>query len=374
MPLSLRGVRHASSLTVRRQGSNGIEDISNQAKEASVVSRWSYLIQAAACTAAASAGADERAVYGPELEGFDYPFAVQRFSFPSQEQNVSMTFMDVVPERPSGRTIVLLHGKNFCAATWEATITTLTGAGYRVIAPDQIGFCKSTKPERYQYSFQQLAENTHALLASRGIARATIVGHSMGGMLAARYALMYPDAVEQLVLVDPLGLEDWKEKGVPYESVDRAYQVELATTYDSIKSYQLKFYYHGQWWPQYDRWVSMLAGLYAGPGRESVAWNQALTSDMIYTQPVVYEFGRITVKTLLLVGGLDRTAPGANRAPSEVAARLGNYPELARRAARTIPDAKLVEFPDLGHAPQIEAPEVFHKALLDGLSGRDSAK
>jgi pimeloyl-ACP methyl ester carboxylesterase len=66
-----------------------------------------------------------------------------------------------------------------------------------------------------------LAENTHALLMSRGIGRAIVVGHSMGGMLAARYALMYPDAVDELVLVDPLGLEDWKAEGVPYESVDR---------------------------------------------------------------------------------------------------------------------------------------------------------
>jgi pimeloyl-ACP methyl ester carboxylesterase len=334
------------------------------------VSRWSFLIQAAVCAAAAPAAADVRAVHGPEPEGLDYPFAVQRFSFPSQGEAMSMAFMDVAPDKPNGRTVVLLHGKNFTAATWEATITTLREAGYRVIAPDQIGFGKSTKPEHYQYSFQQLAENTHALLASRGIARATIVGHSMGGMLAARYALMYPDVVEQLVLVDPLGLEDWKAEGVPYESVDQAYQAELGTTFESMKAYQLKFYYHGQWKPQYDRWVSMFVGLYAGAGKEPMAWNQALTSDMIYTQPVIYEFGRIRVKSLLLIGALDRTAPGANRAPPDVAARLGNYPELARRAARTIPDAELVEFPGLGHAPQIESPDVFHKALLAGLAGR----
>jgi pimeloyl-ACP methyl ester carboxylesterase len=316
----------------------------------------------------APAKADQPGVYGPELEGFEYPFRTERFSFSSQGQTVSMTFIDVAAEKPNGRTVVLLHGKNFCAATWEATIKALVGAGYRVIAPDQIGFCKSTKPEHYQYSFQQLAENTHALLMSRGIGRAIVVGHSMGGMLAARYALMYPDAVDELVLVDPLGLEDWKAKGVPYESVDHAYQTELKTTFDSIKNYQLKFYYHGQWKPEYDRWVSMLAGMYAGPGKERLAWNQALALDMIFTQPVVYEFERIRVKTFLLIGDADRTAPGSNRAPPDVAARLGNYPELARRAAQAIPNARLIEFPKLGHAPQIEAPEAFHKALLAALA------
>ena len=321
---------------------------------------------ATACVAPARA--DQLRAYGLELEGFEYPFTTERFSFTSQNQTVSMIFMDVAPNKPNGRTVVLLHGKNFCAATWEATIKTLVDVGYRVIAPDQIGFCKSTKPEHYQYSFQQLAENTHALLMYRNVERSIVVGHSMGGMLAVRYALMYPDAVDELVLVDPLGLEDWKAEGVPYESVDSAYQTQLKTTFESIKKYQLKFYYNGQWKPEYDRWVSMLASMYVDPGKERIAWNQALTSDMIFTQPVMYEFEHIRVKTLLLIGDVDRTAPGSNRAPKEVAARLGNYPELARRAVRMIPDARLIEFPELGHAPQIEAPEVFHKALLGALA------
>ncbi len=82
---------------------------------------------------------------------------------------MTMRYIDVPPTAAAnGRTAVLLHGKNFCSATWEQTIRALSRAGYRVIAPDQIGFCKSTKPERYQYSFQALAENTHALLASLG--------------------------------------------------------------------------------------------------------------------------------------------------------------------------------------------------------------
>ena len=87
-----------------------------------------------------------------------------------------MAYMDVKPAAPNGGTVVLLHGKNFCAATWQDTIGALSEAGYRVIAPDQIGFCKSTKPAHYQYSFQQLAGNTHALLASLGIGHAPSSG------------------------------------------------------------------------------------------------------------------------------------------------------------------------------------------------------
>jgi pimeloyl-ACP methyl ester carboxylesterase len=324
-------------------------------------------VSLASCTSPASA----QEAYGRQLEGFTYPHPIQRFDFTSQGKALSMAFMEVAAKgTPNGRTVVLLHGKNFCGATWEQTIEVLTKAGYRVIVPDQIGFCASSKPEGYQFSLNQLAANTHALLASRGIERATIIGHSMGGMLAARYAISYPQAVEQLVLVNPIGLEDWQAAGVPYATIDQLYQTELKTSFDSIKAYQQKFYYDGNWKPEYDRWVSMQAGMYAGPGKAIVALNQAQTSDMIFTQPVVHEFGRIKAPTLLLIGGKDRTAPGANRAPKEVAEKLGNYPDLGKRTAKAIPNATLVEFPELGHSPQVEAPDRFHDALLRGLASR----
>jgi len=309
--------------------------------------------------------------YGGELQGFEYPHPRQAHAFDSQRQSLSMAYMDVRPSGPgNGRTAVLLHGKNFCGPTWADTITVLVEAGWRVIAPDQVGFCGSTKPRGYQFSFAQLAANTHGLLEQLGVGRAVLIGHSMGGMLATRYALQYPGAVEQLVLVNPIGLEDWQAAGVPYATIDTMAGNERTTTFDSIKAYQLKFYYDGQWAPRYDRWVDMLAGMYAGPDREIVAWNQAQTSEMVFTQPVVHEFPELRVPTLLMIGGKDRTAPGANRAPEAVAATLGNYPVLGRKAAAAIPGAQLVEFPALGHSPQVEAPDEFHAALLQRLSPR----
>jgi pimeloyl-ACP methyl ester carboxylesterase len=307
-------------------------------------------------------------VYGPELEGFDYPYPVGRFAISSQRQIVRMAYMDVAPKNPNGRTVVLLHGKNFCSATWKESIDVLTDAGYRVIAPDQIGFCKSTKPARYQYTFQQLARNTHALLQSLGVKKATLVAHSTGGMIAVRYALMYPDETQQLVLVDPIGLEDWKAKGVPSISIDDWYARELKTSAEGIRKYEQSTYYAGRWSARYEPWVQMLAGMNRGPGKEGVAWNSALLYDMIYTQPVLYEFGNIKVPTLLMIGDKDTTAVGRDFAPPEVQQTLGHYPELARRAVEAIPGAKLVEFPDSGHAPQMQEPQAFHRALLDGLA------
>jgi pimeloyl-ACP methyl ester carboxylesterase len=315
---------------------------------------------------AAAAGADEPA-YGPELEGFDYAFPVQRFELESQRQKLHMSYLDIRPRASNGRTVVLLHGKNFCAGTWESTIRELTQAGYRVIAPDQIGFCKSSKPERYQYSFQQLAANTRALLDHLGVQRVTMLGHSTGGMLAVRYALLHPQQVEQLVLVNPIGLEDWKAVGVPWRSIDDWYARELKTTAASIRQYEQATYYAGQWQPEYERWVQMLAGMYRGRGKEIVAWSSALLYDMIFTQPVLYEFDRIQAPTLLMIGQKDNTAIGKDAAPSELRKKLGDYPRLGKEAARRFPHATLVEFPELGHAPQIQDPVQFHEALLKGL-------
>lgn len=317
----------------------------------------------------ASASAAEPVRYGGELQGFAYPHPRQQFALQSQGQALTMAYMDVAPTAASnGRTAVLLHGKNFCGATWADTLQVLTGAGYRVIAPDQVGFCGSSKPRGYQFSFAQLASHTQALLQSLQVDRVTLVGHSMGGMLAVRFALMHPQAVEQLVLVNPIGLEDWQAEGVPYASIDTLLAGERKTSADSIKAYQLKYYYNGQWAPRYDRWVEMLAGMYAGPDGEVVALNQAQTSEMLFTQPVVHELPRLRMPTVLIIGGKDRTAPGANRAPPELAARLGDYPVLGQRAADAIPGARLVSFPELGHSPQVEAPAVFHAALLRELA------
>ncbi len=77
--------------------------------------------------------------------------------------------------------------------------------------------------------------------------------------------------------------------------------------------------------------------MYRGKGRESVAWNSALTYDMIFTQPVVYELDRLQMPTLLLIGEKDNTAIGKDAAPAELKARLGNYAQLGKDAARRIP-------------------------------------
>ena len=333
------------------------------------VATLAALAALAVSTAGAPAlAATAAATYGPQLEGFAYPHPLHYYAFTSQGRNLQMAYMDVAPTaNANGKTAVLLHGKNFCGATWEDSIKALSAAGYRVVAPDQIGFCASSKPENYQYSFQQLAANTDALLKSIGVKQAAMIGHSTGGMLATRYALMYPEAVSRLVMVNPIGLEDWKALGVPARSVDQWYERELKMTADSVRTYEKSTYYVGRWKPEYERWVDMLAGMNAGPGKKVVAWNSALIYDMIYTQPVVYEFPLLKVPTSLMIGDADTTAIGSDIAPPAVKARIGKYAVLGKQVIQQIPNGHLVEFKGMGHAPQMEDPAAFHRALLEEL-------
>lgn len=133
------------------------------------------------------------------MEGYDYPYPVTYLPLTIEGQDLRMAYMDVGPEGSgNGRTVVLLHGKNFFGAYWRDTINALAHDGYRVIVPDQIGFGKSSKPNIH-YSFHLLAVTTKKVLEAAGVSKVAVVGHSMGGMLATRFALMYPQMVTHLV-------------------------------------------------------------------------------------------------------------------------------------------------------------------------------
>lgn len=294
-----------------------------------------------------------------DLSTVEYPYPVTFHEFEAQGQKLRMAYMDVKAEKPNGKTVLLLHGKNFSASYWEKTIRDLRAAGYRVIAPDQIGFGKSTKPKDFQYSFHALGAWTADLMKARGIEHYSVIGHSMGGMLATRMALMYPEQIKNLALVNPIGLEDWR-KTVPYKSVDQNYQQELKSSPEKIRAYQTKAYYDGKWKPDYDASIANLAGWTLHKDYPVIARNSALQSEMIYTQPVVYEFSDLEMPTLLMLGTRDRTAPGAdNIADKTKREALGRYDLLGKKIAAMNPKIELMEVEGVGHLPQVEAYDTY---------------
>ncbi|MFI2616507.1 alpha/beta fold hydrolase [Streptomyces sp. NPDC018584] len=262
-----------------------------------------------AAGAAAVSGPGRHQPLGIAMEGFPSPFPVRFLRLVIEGEHVNMAYVDLAPRgEPSGRTVLLLHGKNFDGGAWEPTARALVAAGHRVVVPDQIGFGRSSKPALTNYSFELLASNTVTLLDRLGVERADVVGHSMGGMLAVHFALRHPARARKLVGI--------------------RYRVTLGA--------------------EHPRW----------------AMASALTYQMAYHQPVVADLPKLRLPVLLVVGQHDRTAIGKPYAAPEDRAKLGNYPVLGKRAAAAIPGARLVEFDDAGHLPHLERGARFEREVL----------
>lgn len=312
-----------------------------------------------------SASAQKSDTLSITLENVKYAYPVKYFPIHTEGQDIRMAYMDASPtQNANGRTVVLFHGKNFGGYYWTNVIKALTGRGFRVIVPDQIGFGKSSKPFIH-YSFHQLARWNKALLDTLGITKANILGHSMGGMLATRFALMYPQTTEKLLLENPIGLEDYRQF-VPYVSTEEQYQTELKSTAESVKKYYQSSYFTS-WKPEYDELVRIAAGITFSADYPRAAKVAAMTFTMIYEQPVVHEFQNITVPTILFIGKEDKTIVGKGLLSPQEQALHGQYKVLGKQIAARIPKAKLIEFEGCGHIPHLEVATEFIVALLGGL-------
>jgi pimeloyl-ACP methyl ester carboxylesterase len=292
-----------------------------------------------------------------------YPYPIHTVRLMLENKPVQMAYMDVKANTAGGKTALLLHGKNFNGYYWKAVIPILVNAGFRVIVPDQPGWGRSDKPDLH-YSFHLLATATRMLLDSLHIDKTVVIGHSMGGMLASRFTMLYPGRVDKLVLENPIGLEDYRRM-VPYQSLEKLYDTEKKATYESYKKYQQSYY--PAWKPDYEQYVQAQAGVLQSAQFNQVAWVNALTYQMIYEQPVCYEWDRMQVPTLLIIGQEDRTVVGKALLSDADQQRYGQYPALGKKTQQQIPGARLVELPGVGHIPHIQDTQAFQKHLLDFL-------
>ncbi|MET4114051.1 pimeloyl-ACP methyl ester carboxylesterase [Bradyrhizobium sp. JR1.5] len=318
-------------------------------------------------TSAHAADTAPREPYGVALEGFAYPYPVHLLPLTNDGEQLSMAYMDVPPAQPNGRTVVLLHGRNFPSSYWAPVIKMLSEAGFRVVVPDQIGFGKSSKPTG-ELHFDNLARNTIALLDHLKIDKAEIVAHSLGGMLGVRIARAYPDRVARLVLTAPIGLEDYRlyVPPTPTEKIIEAedkltadgYRKQLQTNYaiklpaEAITPFiDARFNIKGS--PDYPRWLRAFVS----------------SGQMIYREPVAHEVALITEPTLFIMGADDHNAPGRPNAPESLRAKMGENAELAKALAAKMPNARAEVIPDTGHLVFLESPEKY-KELVLGFLGR----
>ncbi len=297
---------------------------------------------------------------GIAMEGYPYPHPVRYF----EAQGGKMAYMDVPPTgKANGRTVFLLHGKNFFGAYWKGTIDRLAAEGYRVVVPDRLGFGKSAKP-LIDYTFDLFAANDAALARFLGIESFAAVGHSMGGMEAMRLARSYPKMVSRLVLENPIGLEDYGQH-VPYKTVEERAKGEIAQTDAAYRAY-VSAYYVRKDPALIEPFVAIRSAMSRSPEFPRWAEVAARTTNAILQQPTVYDLPRIACPTLLVIGDQDRTAVGK----AETDAPMGDVPGLARKAAAGLPKGRVSFVPNVGHIPHLEAPEAFYKELVPFLAER----
>ncbi len=312
-------------------------------------------------TLCSSSSAQQAEPLGIALEGYSYPFEVLYHKVTIERKELNMAYMDIKPESTPKGVVVLFHGKNFFGAYWKNTISFLRKKGYRIIVPDQIGFGKSSKPA-IAYSFHLLSQTTKSLLDAIEVKEINLVGHSMGGMLAVRYALEFPDTVNKLILENPIGLEDYRVK-VPFKTVDEWYEAQLTLTREQILNYQKTYY--AKWNAAYEEYVNVHHRWMLSPEYPNLAKVSALTFNMIYNQPILYELTNLEMETLLIIGQEDRTTLGRGSVSEEVLSTLGQYPILGKEADFAIPSSKLVELNDVGHIPHLETPIIFNNQVYE---------
>ena len=287
-------------------------------------------------------------------EDIPYPHPVKTLPLTLYGQDVRMTYMDVPPAAAAnGRQIVLLHGMNFGGFYFGGLIESLRADGFRVIVPDQIGFGRSSKPV-IPYNFHDMAANTRKLLESLGVTKPVIFGHSMGGMLAARFTASYPDSVERAVLCNPIGLVDVRWKS-PWPGAEDAYKATMAQSRDQLyKGFQetIQRYFPNAWKPEYEKFVRIMYAPTLSADWPRLAMVRAIYRQMPYLDPVVYDWAHIQARTLVIGGDKDGE----------------NFPALAKHVADTIPHGELVLIPNVGHVPHIQVPDVFLRELLKFLA------
>lgn len=245
---------------------------------------------------------------------------------------------------PQAPAVVLIHG--FCASNfvWNEALVPLAEAGFRVVAPDLVGFGFSGKPEGGEYTFEAQARIIVGVLDALGIGRATLVGSSYGGAVAAVCALDYASRVERLVLVG----------AVSNDEITRRPMLRLAATpvmgellapvlLDArrfVKNHLRKTYAAAN--------GHMLDAAriraHQRPLRAAATHRAILRTLRNWRAArIEREAARITQPTLLVWGAHDRDVP------------LGH----GRRLRELIEHSRLFVFPDCGHLPQEERPAEF---------------
>jgi 2-hydroxy-6-oxonona-2,4-dienedioate hydrolase len=242
----------------------------------------------------------------------------------------------------TGPVVVLLHGLGGNSSNWFLNFGALS-AKFRVIAPDQIGFGRSDKP-LINYRVGTYVDFLDKFLEGLNVERASLVGNSMGGWIAALYALKYPKRVERIVLADAAGFAPPKDFDLstlsglnPSTREQVRYLMNLISVNPAVKT---------------DAAVDAIlaARIAAGDGYTI----QSLVESIYRNEDMLDgKLAAIKQPTLIIWGREDGLTPLARE---------------GEKYRKEMPSAQFVVFDQCGHVPQAEKSAEFNAAVLKFLS------
>ncbi|HEV8187276.1 MAG TPA: alpha/beta hydrolase [Pyrinomonadaceae bacterium] len=244
-------------------------------------------------------------------------------------------------EAGSGPTVILLHGLGGSTQAWQFNITALAEK-YHVVVPDQIGFGKSDKP-LVNYRIRTYVDFLDQFCKQLGIERASLVGNSMGGWIAAAFTAAFPDRVDRLVLVDAAGY-------APPKDLDtRTFYGLNPTTREGMKVLVAKVFYSKAFQTDAAIEQAIAARLAAGDGYTINSITESIIRGEDYLDDTVKTIKR---PTLIIWGRQDGLVPLAE----------------GEHFNKDIAGSKLIVFDQCGHVPNFEKAGEFNAAVLKFLS------
>jgi pimeloyl-ACP methyl ester carboxylesterase len=241
-------------------------------------------------------------------------------------------------------TLLLIHGYTASSYVWNTAAPQLAENGFRVIAVDLVGFGYSDKPAWFDYSIASQARVIYRLMNRLGIGRATVVGSSYGGAVAATLALDYSERVEKLVLVDAVCNDDLKNHPIlKLAAVPGLGEVITPFLADSKKF--LKYRMHGTLAPANhhlindDRIRNVIRPLRAADAHHSLL----ATSRNWHAERIERDASLINQPTLIIWGEEDKVIPIRD----------------GYKLHDSILNSRFVVLKDCGHVPQEERSELF---------------
>lgn len=300
------------------------------------------------------------------------PWKLTRVSVEGVRQKYGLrteTHVAYVELNPQGkRTVVFLHGLGSYLKFWRYQLDAFAAEGYRVIAIDMLGYGKSDKPASFPYTMEAMADVVREVLQIIGLPdNPVLVGHSMGGQVAASFALRFPDEVDALVLTSPAGFEEFSAR-------ERAWFKKVITT-AGIKGAR-----------EYDIWGSIAYGNF-GSFRSEFNW---LIEERVRTAKndtfdsyayanlksilglskndfVRQNLEKIATPTLIVYGTRDRLIPNPFL-------HGGTTASIMEPASERIRGSKLVPLSGCGHTVQMDCWEEYNPAVLSFVGGLDAPR